>query len=87
MAALVLAGCLATAWPALRPGDPALALQTWTMLRADKGEDFTDPLYVDVALYQQQVAPWQEGHAAARERLRAIQRGRLRALEGRTPPR
>ncbi|MCB9662628.1 MAG: hypothetical protein H6732_00795 [Alphaproteobacteria bacterium] len=83
VAGALLLGCLATAWPALRPGDPALAAQTWEALQADKGDAYADPLYVDVAAYQRDVAPWQEGYALCRERMEVIARGRREALSGR----
>jgi hypothetical protein len=74
--AVVLA---ATAWPALRPGEVGVARQAWEASVVAVGDDPSSRVWVDVAWFQQRVAPWQAGYAEAQARLREVG-ARRRAL-------
>lgn len=77
---LVLLACLATAWGGLRPGDVDAAPQAWEAAEADKGDDRAAMVWVGVAAFQRDVAPWQPGYALARQRLAIVSRDRRAAL-------
>jgi len=77
---LVLAACLATVWGGLRPGKVSAAPQSWAVAQEDHGDAFTERVYVGVAAFQRDVAPWQPGYAQAQARLDRISSARRRAL-------
>ncbi len=81
-ARLVLAIALLAggAWAALRPGDLHAAPQSWEVAHED-GHALTEPVYVGVAAFQRDLAPWQPGYAEARAHLDQISRARRAALE------
>lgn len=61
--------CAASAWPALRPGDVAIADQAWGTAERHASDDPGHKVWVDAAWFQLRVAPWQEGYDRASARI------------------